>query len=457
VTAFQTIVAQYPQDPLFGEALLEQGRTKFLANDIPGAIAHYLSIGDNYGYLPEAAEALWRAGYLYGTNDSPAESRALFERLASAYPDTAQARNGLFIAASAAVNAGDIAGAERLFGILATTATGDDQAAAYLWVGRLALMRSDTTAAETAFRQAQQLAPDSYFSARAQDIQAGRPPFHPPLTYQFQFDDATLLAEAENWLRQTFGITQEGALWPLSPTLTVDPRMIRGRELWAVGAFTESEVEFNDMLDEFREAKNVLAAYQMAIYLRGIGSYQPSIVAAADVIRMAGVGTLEAPPFIARMRYPVYYQEVVFDVAQRRNIDPLLLFSLIRHESLFDTNATAAAGEKGLMQVIPSTAEYIAGQINWPDYQHSDLFRPYAGIEFGSYYLEEQLRRFDDNVPVALSGYNAGPGRAASWLELSGTDPDLFITTITIESTRLYVQRIYGFYNIYRALYGAGG
>lgn len=456
-TAFQTIVEQYPQDPLFGEALLEQGRTKFLANDISGAVTQYLRIADNYGYLPQAAEALWRAGYLYGTNNEPGLSRLIFERLANEYPNTEQARSGLFIAASAAVNAGDTAGAERLFGILATTATGDDQAAAYLWVGRLALQRGDVESANTAFRLAQQAAPDSYFAARAGDIVSRRDPFESPASLQFEFDDVTQLNEAENWLRQTFNIAQEGYLWPLSPALEADPRMMRGRELWAVGAYLEAEEEFYDVIDEKREARDALSSYQLAIFLRGISAYQPSIVAAADVIRAAGVPTLSAPPYIARMRYPAYYRDVVLDVAQRRGFDPLLMFALIRHESLFDTNATAAAGEKGLTQVIPSTAEYIAEQLNWPDYQHSDLFRPYAGIEFGAYYLDEQLRRFDYNVPVALSGYNAGPGRAANWLTLSGGDPDLFMATITIDSTRLYVQLIYSHYNIYRALYGSGG
>jgi soluble lytic murein transglycosylase len=156
------------------------------------------------------------------------------------------------------------------------------------------------------------------------------------------------------------------------------------------------------------------------------------------------------------LRYPTYYLDAVLAVTEQRAIDPLLMFSLIRHESLFDTNATAAAGEKGLTQVIPGTAEYIATQIQWPDYQHSDLFRPYAGVAFGAFYLDEQLERFSNNVPAALAGYNAGPGRAASWLEIAGGDPDLFLATITIDTTRLYVQRIYASYSIYRALYGDG-
>jgi soluble lytic murein transglycosylase len=318
----------------------------------------------------------------------------------------------------------------------------------------LALGRGDTEAANTALQLARTAAPDSYFAARAQDITTGRAPFERPLDFQFEFDDASQLAEAEDWLRQTFGITQEGALWPLSSALENDLRIIRGRELWAVGAATEAEEEFYAVIDDMRDTGDALGSYQLAIFLRGIAAYQPSIVAAADVIKAADIATLDAPPYIARMRYPIYYRDLVVETANHYGIDPLLLFSLVRHESLFDTYATAAAGEKGLTQVIPSTGDYIATQLDWPNYQHSVLFRPYAGIAFGAYYLDEQLERFDNNVPVALAGYNAGPGRAASWLELAGDDPDLFMATITIDSTRLYVQRIYSYHTIYRALYG---
>lgn len=457
IIAFQTIIEQYPQDPLFGDALLEQGRTRFLSNDIPGAIETYLNIANTYNYLGAAsAEALWRAGYLYGTNGNPTASRETFVKLADAYPNTEQATSGLFIAASAAVNSQEWLIAENLYSRLATLSTGENQAAAYLWVGRLALQRGDQSIANDVLARAVSAAPDSYFAARASDILINRPPFQKPSAFIFQFDDAADLAAAENWLRQTFGIVQEGDLWPLSPNLEADPRLIRGRELRAVGAYRESDEEFSSLLDESRENKNVLASYQLAIYLRSIGAYRESIIAAADVIRAGGVATQDAPRYLARMRYPAYYLDVVQSVGAEFDLDPLLMFSLIRHESLFNTHATAAAGEKGLTQVIPSTGQYIAEQLNWPDYQHSDLFRPFAGITFGAFYLAEQLGRFDGNTIAALAGYNAGPGRASDWLTLSGGDPDLFMTTITISSTQLYVERIYSFYNIYRLLYGAG-
>lgn len=453
ITAFQSVIDQYPTDPAFGDALLEQGRTRFLSGDIPAAIEQYLRIVETYGYLPQAPEALWRAGYLYGTTDQPEQAAAVFQRLASLYPESDQAKDGLLLAANAALQTGNIGGAETFYAALASRATGDLRAEAFLNVGRLALERGDNGIANQAFQEAAQAAPDSYYSLRAQDIIAGRAPFALPASYRFAFDDAADVAQAEAWLRATFGIAQEDALWPLSATLQTDPRVIRGSELWAVAAYDEARSEFDGLLDAFED--DALASYQLAVYWRQIGAYNASIQAAANVIDAGRIGTLQAPAYIARMRYPAYYLDVVQAEAARYGIDPLLIFALIRHESLFDANATAAAGEKGLTQVIPSTGEYIAQQLNWPNYQHAVLFRPYASIAFGAYYLQEQLAEFDGNAAAALSAYNAGPGRAAQWVELSGGDPDLLISSITIDSTRTYVTRIYGFHAIYRALYGA--
>lgn len=451
--AFRTITEQYITDPLYGEALLEQGRTRFLDGDIDEAITFYLEIAQRQeGVLPTATEALWRAGYLYGTRQQYAQSREVFVELATKYPNTDQARSGLSIAAVAAAGQGDDAGAEQLFRQLASTSTGTTQADAWLQVGRLALKRGDNATAQDAFRQAASAAPDTFFGARAADILAGRAPFTPPSSYRFEFDDAAQIQEAENWLRQTFNITQEGDLWSLSDTLRTDPRVVRGSELWAMGTFEAAETEFYEVLDAYKN--DGLASYQLALYFRGLGSYTPSQVGAANIITTAGIGTTDAPPFIARLRYPAYYRDVLLEVANRRGVDPLLMYALIRQESLFNPNATAAAGEKGLMQVIPDTAAYIADRLDWPNYQNTDLFRPYVAIEFGSFYLAEQLQRYNGNVYAGLAAYNAGPGRAAQWLDLAGSDPDLFMSTITIESTRQYVQLIYRNYNIYRALYG---
>jgi soluble lytic murein transglycosylase len=76
-----------------------------------------------------------------------------------------------------------------------------------------------------------------------------------------------------------------------------------------------------------------------------------------------------------------------------------------------------------------------------------------VGLTFGAYYLALQLEEFDGDVHAALAAYNAGPGNAARWYEVAGSDLDRFVDTIDFNETRTYVERIYAGFDIYRELY----
>ena len=448
---FQIMAAVYPNSPLVGEALLEQGRTYFLSGNIDAAISRYLSIANDYPHLETAAsEALWRAGYLYGTKGEADASLRTFMNLHELYPNSEQTESGLALAAAAAVKSKDLETASRIYSLLTEASNPELRSEAWLWLG--AHPNLSTLNQDLALSLAASFSPDSYFAARSADIASGRKPFTAPNSYVFTFNEELDRKEAENWIREKWNIQQTSELWLLSETLSNDLRLLRGMELWELGEFSKAQNEILELVNSY--SADPLKSYQLAVFLSDQGIYYPSLVAAAHLIRHAGVATLDAPAYIARLRYPIYFLEPLLASTNPREIDPLLLFALIRQESLFNTYATAAAGEKGLTQVIPSTGDYIAGRLAWPNYSHSDLFRPYVSIEFGAFYLAEQLMRFDKNHLTALAGYNAGPGRAADWLALAGDDPEIFVTTITIDSTRKYVQNIYAQYNIYRSLYG---
>ena len=106
------------------------------------------------------------------------------------------------------------------------------------------------------------------------------------------------------------------------------------------------------------------------------------------------------------------------------------------------------------MQIIPSTGEEIAGNLSWPNYQNSDLYRPYVNVIFGTWYLSWIMGLVEDYPYAALSGYNGGPGNAMTWLESSGNDIDRFVQTVAFDETQRYVTRIYQQYDVYRHLYG---
>ncbi len=452
-TTFQTILDQYPTDASFGMAWLEQGRTLFLEGDNASAITRYLDLATQYPSLPEAPEALWRAAYLYNQIGDVERSLATFDILGQNYPGTERAQEGLLLAATIAYNSGQVQRAQQFYTLLANTGTGSTQAQAFLWLGRLYQENGQTDLARQSFIGATQADPGGYFAIRADDLLNGRQPFDPPDSYQFEFDESTGIAQAEQWMRQTFGIQQEGLLYPLSPTLENDERMIRGRELWNLGSYEEAKSEFESLREQY--ANDPLSTYQLAVYFSDIGLYRSSIIAAAALLEHAGVSNFDAPEYLVRLRYPIYYKDLVLPEAEKQQVDPLLVFSLIRQESLFEGFATSFAAAQGLMQIIPTTGYEIYTKLGWPqDYQNSDVYRPYVNVTYGVFYLRFVLD-FVDNVPyAALAGYNGGPGNAWEWLQISGPDLDLFIQTIAFDETKLYVERIYEQYTVYREIYG---
>ncbi len=452
-SSFQTIIDQYPTSPLYGAAWLEQGRTLLLAGKTQEAIARYKELVDKHPDVPQGAEALWRAGYLYSTLGDTESSLATFEILGNKYKGSEWAMDGLFRGGMAAFNQNAYGRAQRFFALLASTGSGDLKAAGALWLGRLYQLDNQPQLARDAYTEAAKADPGGYYSLRAADLLAGQGPFVPPPRIDLTFNDPAHLAEADEWLRKTFKITQTGDLSKLPPVLASDPRMIRGTELWALVANSEASGEFDSLTQD--NESNPLALYQLASYYYRIGLYRKAIEATAKLLEGAKIQTADAPKAIAALRFPVAYYDLVLAAIQKFPVDPLLIFSLIRQESLFEGVATSYAAAQGLMQIIPTTGTYIAQKLNWPDYQNSDIYRPYVNVTFGVYYLHEQLETFDGNVYAALAAYNAGPGASAEWYRISNGDPDLFVQAITYDETQTYVRRIYEHYAMYRAIYGA--
>ena len=160
----------------------------------------------------------------------------------------------------------------------------------------------------------------------------------------------------------------------------------------------------------------------------------------------------EAPGFVQRLSFPVYYQDLVAPEAQKQGIDPLVLFALIRQESLFESFINSLADARGLTQVIPPTGEWIASRLGWGELGENDLYLPYVNVQFGAYYLSVQLATFDDEAIPALAAYNAGPGHIHDWLE-EAPDIDLFVESIPFAESRRYVRNVYENYAHYRRLY----
>lgn len=450
--ALQTLARLAAVNP--ARARLEEGHLLARLGDVAAASSSYDRFLADYPDNAAAAEVAWAAAELAAQAGDGQTAVSRYLALANRYPSDKNAPEALFWAGWLARQQGDEAAA------LAAWQQGAASyphapygGAAQVWLLRL-LPEGEARATLVAAVQAG--SGEGYYQLRAQDMVAPgeeRPFSAPaPFTLPAQTEDPALQAEAEQWLRDWLKLPAETDVATLDPTLASDPRWRVGQRLWGLGLLEEAKGELESLRQSHSD--NPLFCYQLALAFRELGLYRSSIVAAASLQTAAGQPVLALPRFIGRLLYPVYYGDLITTLAQEYGYDPRLQFALVRQESLFESFARSGAAAQGLSQVIPDTGSFIAQQLNWPNYQNDDLYRPYVGLAFGAYYLDLQLDSFDHHPHAALAAYNAGPGNAARWYETAGGDIDVFVETVDFSETRQYIERIYTGFVMYRELYG---
>lgn len=145
--------------------------------------------------------------------------------------------------------------------------------------------------------------------------------------------------------------------------------------------------------------------------------------------------------------FPMKYREEIINACEIFDVDEALVFSVINVESRFDQNAVSHRGAVGLMQIMPSTAEWLAGELNIDQY---DLKKPEDNIIFGVYYLSELCQRFE-KLETALAAYNAGPTNVSNWLKKEEYSSDgTTLKQIPFEETRNYIQKFQKNYRYYK-------
>lgn len=187
-------------------------------------------------------------------------------------------------------------------------------------------------------------------------------------------------------------------------------------------------------------------------------NYKEKKYSRAAILARDALSEMETKPkfddSVYKLAYQLHFQNDINHYAQDYNLDAFIVASLIREESYFNPKAGSPAGAKGLMQIMPATASYIASKEGVPYTYADSLTDPKMNINLGCAYLRYAKDMLGSNDLLAVASYNGGPNAVASWKNnLNYNNMDEFIENIPYDETRNYIKKVYRTYWIYLNMY----
>ena len=249
---------------------------------------------------------------------------------------------------------------------------------------------------------------------------------------------------AADRLNRAYRIVQEDAASSAvdeDAFLEANPHMLRARELYYLDRLVDAKREW----------------FQALRYLNQDQIKQAATLASSWQWHDSAIRTVAKTPHRNdfNLRFPTPYKRQVLEMAQIRELDPALIYGVMRRESLFDPLARSSAGALGLMQLMPSTARGVARSLGMKKPGKSEILHVENNIRFGTRYLKTVMNRFDNNVALAAAAYNAGPANVKRWLPRESTmSADLWVETVPFTETRNYVQAVLAYATVFDRSFG---
>ncbi len=155
-----------------------------------------------------------------------------------------------------------------------------------------------------------------------------------------------------------------------------------------------------------------------------------------------------------RLLNPIQFKETIYHYSEIHQVDPLLVSAVIRVESRFNHEALSQKGAMGLMQIMPTTGQWVAEQLGISDFESSMLLDPEINIRLGTWYIANLQREFQDRNPLVIAAYNGGRGNVNKWLEQEVWDgQEETIIDIPFPETRDFVKKVLFNYRKYQKIY----
>ncbi|RUO43676.1 hypothetical protein CWE15_00290 [Aliidiomarina taiwanensis] len=218
--------------------------------------------------------------------------------------------------------------------------------------------------------------------------------------------------------------------------------MQRAIELFALERNLQGRREWNRIAYRGQYQEQVLSA----VLAHELGLYEQAIFTFAHTGMFNDV----------ERRFPLAFYDVLKTHATSQNLDLAWVYAIVRRESSFRADAVSPVGARGLMQVMPGTAEYLLSRMPGPAarFSRQQLYNPEFNVRLGTRYLKELLQRSGNNWIVATAAYNAGIHRVQEWLPETPVELDVWVETVPYEETRNYIKGVLAYQQIYSMLLG---
>lgn len=429
IAAYQTMIAAYPQAK---ETPLALSKLAGLEQDLSKAAKHYdRAFQRSREQQPNlAAQILWER--IQRLQKAKQSSQTIQQTLLQQFSQTDGAAALRWQQVEKQREAGNLAGARQLaLQIQDQNPNSPQAAAAAFWAGKWA---SSPKERQMAFQTLWKNNPDSYYAWRAAvlsgwdvgDFTSIRS-FQP----QIRFPSTQLpLAAGSSALQELYQLGQYQTAW----------------ERWQWEFRNRQQPSLSEQLTDG------LLRLGVRDYLDGIFMLTHLETRAreeADPERL--VEQWQDHPGFEQALFPLAYFTPIRKWSNQRNLNPLLVLSLMRQESRFQPKIRSVAGAVGLMQVLPETAEWVSNKIGLNAYQLDSID---DNINLGTWYLDYTHRNYNNNSMLAIASYNAGPGNVNRWVKQTTiTDIDEFVEAIPFPETNNYVKSVSENYWNYLRIY----
>ncbi|MBN1233251.1 MAG: transglycosylase SLT domain-containing protein [Candidatus Coatesbacteria bacterium] len=414
---------------LLAEALYMLSKASYRTGKIKDYVSYSLKLADNYPESSYASSSLFRLCKMSLEENNLRDLRKYSELFLRRFPDSKEAQQVWSYYVSQIFLENDYQGLKKFLN--SDISMKINQSGSFFWLGKLAM--TEKSEYREFFRKAIDIAPYSYYGYRSYEILNGK--------------------EIKTTLR---GIKLEERNELLGyKNLHEDKRLEYRFLYWVYLACPPDEAQvFSNILLYCDNAnkKSVYFSQAEAYHIR-------------RKYRLASRSAYEFRNFLKkedniyrRIIYPCQFSIEIDNQSKASSLNPLLVFAIIRQESLFDAKAKSSAGALGLMQLLPSTAEYIAKRINLQKFSsNTDLYKPEINLKLGCIYLSGKLKQHNGRLEQCLAGYNAGSSRVKRWeKDIQPYDEDVFSERIPFPETYNYVRGIYRGIMVYNYLWGSG-